>query len=298
MKPRHLIGPEYGHKSANDVIDRADDKLQLKSVMDALAARDEQIKTFATKAKSEIDTHGRMLDETKSALEKIAGEGSRLQTRLTDVEQKLARRGGQSDHYEQPVSAKFVAGDEFKALQARGKGSARLSVKTVTSITSATSGTGGVGDAIRPNRTPGIVTAPQRELTIRDLIMPGRTDSNSVEYVKETGYQNLAAAVAEGALKPQSDLAFDLLTSPVRTLAHWFLASKQVLADIPLLQSYIDTRAIYGLKYVEEAQILAGDGTGQNLLGMIPQATAYAFATYSAGADTKLDRVRRAMLQV
>src|SRR3954465_3253699 len=251
MKPNHLIGAEYGRKSA-DVIDRADAQVELKSVMDGLARRDEEIKTFATKAKSEIDTHGRMLDETKSALEKIAREGTQLQARLMDVEQKLARRAfGNGDPGEQPVSAKFVAGDEFKSLQARGKGSARLQIKAVTSITSATSGTGGVGDAIRPSRVPGVVTAPQREFTIRDLIMPGRTDSNSVEYVKETGYQNMAAAVAEGALKPQSDLAFDLVTTPTRTLAHWFLASKQVLADIPLLQSYIDTRARYGLLYVE-----------------------------------------------
>lgn len=128
--------------------------------------------------------------------------------------------------------------------------------------------------------------------------MPGRTDSNAIEYVKESGFQNSAAPVAETALKPQSDLSFTLVTTAVRTLAHWFLASKQVLSDIPLLQSYIDGRARYGLMYVEEAQLLAGDGTGQNLLGLIPQATAYGFATYSAVGDTKIDRLRRAMLQV
>ena len=88
------------------------------------------------------------------------------------------------------------------------------------------------------------------------------------------------------------------MTTNVRTLAHWVLASKQVLSDVPQLQSYVDQRLRYGLMYVEEQQILAGDGTGQNLFGLIPQATAYAFATLSVSGDTKIDRLHRAIQQV
>lgn len=62
--------------------------------------------------------------------------------------------------------------------------------------------------------------------------------------------------------------------------------------------SFDETARVRTLAYVEEQQILAGDGTGQNLLGLIPQATAYAVGTYSAATDTKIDRLRRAMLQV
>ncbi|HGN1556271.1 TPA: phage major capsid protein, partial [Pseudomonas aeruginosa] len=173
----------------------------------------------------------------------------------------------------------------------------RLRVKAVTNITSATTGTGGVGVAIQPDRVPGIIAGPDRPFTIRDLIMPGRTGSNAIEFVQESGFQNMAAPVAETLSKPQSDLSFELKTTTVKTIAHWFRASKQVLADIPLLQSYINGRAIYGLKYVEENQILAGDGTGQNLLGLIPQATAFNDALRKAG-DTKIDTLRRAILQV
>ena len=173
-----------------------------------------------------------------------------------------------------------------------------MNVKAVTTITSATTGTGAAGSLIRPDRRPEIIAPAQRLLTIRNLLLPGRTASNVVEYVKETGYQNMAAPVAEGALKPQSDIKFDLVQTTVKTLAHWILASKQVLADVPLLQSYVELRMTIGLAQVEEAQLLGGDGTGQNLLGLIPQATPYAFATYSKEGDTKLDRIRRAILQV
>ncbi|WP_442513820.1 phage major capsid protein [Pseudomonas promysalinigenes] len=279
--------------------EHADDKLQLKAVNDLLDERDQEIKAFAAKAATEIKEHGTILAETKTILDGLVKDGLGLQDRLQEIEQKMARRFSAND----PVDVKSIGeelsdSDDFQSLQTRGRGIARIGRKAVTNITSATSGTGGVGVAIQPTRLPGIITEPERQFTIRDLIMPGRTSSNSVEYVRESGFQNMAAPQAgEGAAKAQSDLSFELKDTPVRTIAHWFRASKQVLSDIPLLQSYINGRAIYGLKYKEEEQILAGDGTGQNLLGLIPQATAFNEALRKTG-DTKIDTLRRAILQV
>ncbi|MEZ1851555.1 phage major capsid protein, partial [Pseudomonas aeruginosa] len=73
------------------------------------------------------------------------------------------------------------------------------------------------GALVAPDRRPGVVAAPQRRLTIRDLVAPGTTESNSVEYVRETGFVNNAAPVSEGTQKPYSDLAFELENAPVRT---------------------------------------------------------------------------------
>lgn len=278
-------------------IDNADDKNEIKSIVDALAKRDSEMKSFCEKATEEIKSTGKIATETKSALEKLSTDGVEMQARLTELEQKLARRGaGSAEHDAKSIGAQFTDCDDFKALASKGRGIARMALKAVTSITSATTGTGGVGDAIRPDRIAGVQTPLLRQMTIRNLLLQGRTASNAIEYVKETGYQNMAAMVAEGGAKPQSDIAFDLVTTTVKTLAHWVRASKQVLADIPLLQSYIDGRLRYGLQYVEEAQILAGDGTGQNLLGLIPQATAFNEALRQDG-DTQIDILRRAILQ-
>lgn len=285
----------YRRKSAEE---SGDARNELDEVMRALTARDDQIKQFASKADSEIKSHGKMLDETRGTLERLAGEGTALQQRLMDVEQKLARRGGGGGEAAvKSIGQQFTESEQFKAHGMK-RGRSRLEVKAVTTITSATTGTGAAGALIRPDRQSDIITPAQRILTIRNLLLPGWTESNAVEYVRETGFQNMAAPAAEGTLKPQSDIRFELVSTPVRTLAHYVMASKQVLADVPLLQSYIDLRMTYGLAMVEEAQILGGDGTGQNLLGLIPQATAYGFATYSKASDTKLDRLRRAILQV
>ena len=133
-------------------------------------------------------------------------------------------------------------------------------------------------------------------MTVRDLITPGRTASSLIQYVRETGFTNSAATVAEGTLKPESDLTYDLQQSAVVTIAHWIKASKQILDDFPALQSMIDGRLRYGLAFVEEAQLLKGSGSGNNLNGIYTQATAYAAPITISGA-TKIDVLRLMLLQ-
>jgi HK97 family phage major capsid protein len=120
-----------------------------------------------------------------------------------------------------------------------------------------------------------------------------------VQYVKETGYANAAASLSEtaGTTKPQSDIKFDVLTSNVTTIAHWVLATRQILDDVPMLQSYIDGRLRYGLALVEENQLLNGSGTGTDLAGIYTQATAFAPPITIPATVTRIDVLRLAMLQ-
>ncbi|MCP5995866.1 phage major capsid protein, partial [Klebsiella pneumoniae] len=85
------------------------------------------------------------------------------------------------------------------------------------------------GDLIVPDRQGGIIAAPERRMTVRDLITPGRTNSNAIQYVQETGFVNAAATAAETTLKAESTMKFDLKTVPVATIAHFVQASKQIL---------------------------------------------------------------------
>lgn len=271
----------------------------IKQLSADLVARDKEIADLVTKASDEATRAGQISDETKSALEALATKASDLVTRLTELEQKAVRSvGGGGGGQIKSLGEQFTESEEV-ALAIKGgqawRGRARMELKAITSAT--TDANGSAGDLINPQRTPGIVAPPERTLTIRQLLAPGRTNSNSIEFVQETGYVNAAAMVAEGGLKPESTLKFNLETTNVRTLAHWVLASKQILDDVPQLQSYIDARMRYGLADVEEMQLLLGDGTGQNLLGLIPQATDFDEGRRKAG-DTMIDTIRRAMTQV
>lgn len=273
---------------------------EFKTLKTQLEERDATIKTWTEKAAEEIKAAGKISDETKTALEKQATQGTELAARMGEVEQliaKLKTEVGNTPARARSVGERFTDDEKVKEFLTRGMAAKGRISMDVKAITSATSGDGGAGDMIIPYRVPGIITPPQRLLTIRDLLAEGRTTSNAIDYVQETGFTNAAAPVAEGAQKPESSLEFTLHSAPVRTLAHWVQASTQVLADVPQLQSYIDTRLRYGLELVEEDQILAGDGTGQNLLGLIPQATAFDVSRKRVG-DTRIDIVRRAMTQV
>lgn len=288
----------YGRK--DDKPDLAVLAKEFGQVKKDLAERDAEIKRFTSEAAEQIKATGKIADETKAALEKQAKAGEELAARFAEIEQLIAKLSANDPGQRKSapsVGQRFIEDEKVKEFLKDGlasKGRVQVNVKAITSLTS---GDGGAGDLIVPQRVPGIIRQPDRMMTIRNLLSVGRTTSNSIEFVQETGFTNNAAPVAEGQPKPESSMNFELQTAPVRTLAHWVQASKQVLADVPQLQSYIDTRLRFGLELVEEEQLLAGDGTGQNLLGLIPQATAYDTSRSRVG-DTRIDTIRRAMTQV
>lgn len=276
---------------------------EMQELLAKLTARDDELKALVEKANAEAKSAGTIAAETKAAIEKMIEGNAAMHARVLEIEQKQARRAGGDFDLRLSTGQSFTASESFKKLATDMRGTARMTFKsialnaTVADVTSLTTGTGGAGDGIAPDRLGGIITPALRRMTIRNLLMPGRTGSNLIQYVQETGFQNMAAPVAEAASKPQSDLSLDLVDTPTRTLAHWIKASNQVLADIPQLQSYIDGRLRYGLQYVEETELLAGDGTGQHLTGLIPQATAFDTSLLKSD-DQQVDVLRRAILQV
>lgn len=283
----------FGRKNAGE---RLDDAAALNEVVAAIKARDAEINEFATKATEEIKATGKVAAETKSALEKLSQDGAGLADRLLAVEQKLSRRGGIAEA-PKSVGQKFTESPEWKAFN--GSGNVRLSIKANELTSATTDANGSVGDAIVPQRLPGILMPAERVPTIRDLLLPGRTSSSSVEYVEETGFTNAAATRAELGSVAQSTLKFDLKTANVKNVAHHIVASRNILSDIPMLQSYIDVRLRYGLAMAEEEQLLAGNGLGNNVAGLFEYATAFNETLYSDGAtDTRIDTIRRAALQV
>lgn len=245
-----------------------------------------------------FETHSAAVAEK---LTKGAEEVEGLKARLDELEQKAARRGGGGGSGDkQSLGHLVVASDGVKGMNAhqRGKASVVVSRKAITSGSS-TVGTGrSPGTSLAPaDRRPEIIAPIDRRFVIRDLIAADGTDAAAIEYPVETGFVNSAAMVAEGETKPYSDLTFDLKTAPVRTLAHMFKASRQILDDSPALAGYIDTRGRYGLKLKEERQIFFGDGTGQNLVGLMGQSRAYQTARTKTG-DQDFDVLLHAISQV
>ncbi|MCT8003290.1 phage major capsid protein [Sphingomonas sanguinis] len=225
----------------------------------------------------------------KSAAELAEETKTYLDNRFFAIEQKIAR-GELHGGAEAPLTwgGEFVeAKSEDIAALVKSRGRLGMEVKATISTQ-----TGSGGGLIVPTRDQTLMM-PQRRLTVRNLMTTIEVSSNSVEYARQTARPTGADTVAELALKPESAIAFDLTTAPIRTIAHWIPASLQVLDDAPQLRDMIDTELLYGVALKEEQQLLNGSGTGQNLTGMVTAATAFDPAVLTALGFTSPNRIDR-----
>lgn len=264
-------------------------------IMRELKRIGDEVKSVGEKALQEAKKAGDLSAETKTKADELLVKQGELQARLAEVEQKQDRRGGDEEAEIKSIGHSLIESDAYKAWHSSGgmKTSRDAFAFAVKAITSAAVS---AGDGVAPDRLPGVQMLPQQRLTVRDLITPGRTASNVVQYLQESGFTNNAATVAENVKKPESDITFDLKNANVVTIAHFFKATKQILDDFPQLQSLVDGRLRYGLQLAEEAQMLNGSGVGNNLMGIRTAATAYAAPIAIAGA-TRIDVLRLALLQ-
>jgi len=268
---------------------------QIEQINASLKTVSDQLKAQAERAQKDIQAHQQMSAETRAKVDQLLTEQGELRARLANAEQvHAAAQSGGTTHGPQSMGEQLTESDGYKVFASNPHGTFRMPVRAAIG-----SGSGSAGDLIVPERLPGIQRPMLRRLTVRDLIAWGRTSSNSIEYAREKLFTNNAAPVDENPSggKPESHLTFEATSAPIITIAHWIHASKQVLADVPMLQSYVDGRLRYGLKFVEEAQLLKGSGVNLNLNGIYTQASAYANPGLTVQNETRADRLRLAILQ-
>ncbi|HCS1228884.1 TPA: phage major capsid protein, partial [Salmonella enterica] len=272
----------------------------LKKVTASIEEATGKFNAKAEDALKEAQKSGRLSEETKAAVDKMASEFNALReaektlkAAIGELEQHVAQMPlANAKHIVETVGQQVISAEALKTFSASVEGGKRVSIPVNAALISS-----GVAEGVvEPQRLPGIDTTPKQRLFIRDLIAPGRTSSPAIFWVQQTGFTNKSAVVPENTQKPYSDIAFATKITPVTTVAHMFKASKQILDDFAQLQSTVDAEMRYGLKYVEEQEILFGDGTGVHLHGIVPQASAFS-AEFRVEQQNGIDDLRLAMLQ-
>lgn len=220
-----------------------------------------------------------------------------LDGRILEVEQKSVRRGSADGLMPTESLGRAFTEDprlhEFAQNRKSGIGG-RLTIETKAITSVANSAASLIAQPARDQ--PALI--PQTSLSVRDLVTVIPITTGSVEVPFQTGRTNNAGMVAEGTLKPESSLTFDMRQVPVRKIAHWMLASMEALDDAPQLRGIIDSELVYGVAYLEDLQLLKGDGTGQNLTGMNPLATPYVEPTgLELVNPNRIDMIGAALLQ-
>lgn len=141
-----------------------------------------------------------------------------------------------------------------------------IELKAVGDITTANITGGTVWGA---QYQPGIIQSPNRKTHMRSIIkVLAAGPGTDFYFMRENGAgEGAIAPTAEDAIKPQLDI--DLVESSVKfeTIAGWLRISRKALNNVQGLTAFLQSRLPEKLLNVEDAQILAGDGTSPNLKG-------------------------------
>jgi HK97 family phage major capsid protein len=238
-----------------------------------------------------------LLDEAKGIKARIDGASNDAAmlaeiNRLTAGMTNTPANGRQAQQVLKSLGQQFIDDPNYQAfIKAGGHRSthAWASPEVELHATTLSEAAGSAGPLVLPDYQPGIVPLLFKRLVVADLIAPGTTESNLISYMKETTFTNAAATVLEGGTKPESTLVFAAATSAVQKIAHWIPVTEEMLEDFAQTRSIIDARLRLGLDLVEEDQLLNGNGTPPNLLGLMNLA---GLTTAQArGADTNADAI-------
>lgn len=270
-----------------------------KKILDAIEVKlGEAVKQY----EGQLKENGEASEKARAEVKALAAEHEalvksmpELKNRIKEVEQLLAT--GKISHKEAPKTwgQSFADSEQFKNFKGGAGTKARIEVKN-TLLGEAGSPQEPSDTIIPSQRLPGVVPGAYRALNILDFVNTGSTGSNQIEYTREASWTNDAAETAEGAQKPESDLTFELISDPVRTIAHFIKASKQILDDAPMLASYIDSRMTHGVRNRLQLQILRGTGVSPLISGLSASGRHTAFTPESG--ENSFDAISRAKYAV
>lgn len=254
-----------------------------------------KLNEYSIKVENSLNQNNNLSEEMKAKLDESLIVQSSLQNSVRSLEQIVAKSNTQAKQETSKNFADLILNNaDFKAsfepVQARKFGSAGVSIKAaLTSFDD-------VGTVLIEPHKRQFIKRLDAGLKIKDLLGYNKTSSNQIPYVVQEEIINKAAHVEEGEEKPESSLKFTDKDSYVDTFAHMLYASKQILDDVPALQSIINNDMLQGLRIVEELAILYGEG---KIVGLFDQATDFEKTKYANLVDkaTPIDLLRLAMLQ-
>lgn len=225
---------------------------------------DDEIQTINAKG-AEVQELNEKIQAAKSAndlLESLGGP-------VTEAEQKQA-----SETVAKSLGENFVkTADLSNVKQGRGfrvqadEFGAKAAGDTHTTLTT------GAG-LLQPQIDTNIVKGFHERPTIADWLGAGQLSSTAIRYFVEKAFDPAAggnfAYVGQGEKKPGLEFPdYDEVTETLKKIAGWIKLADEMAEDLPFLVTEINNRLLYQLLMFEENALLNGDGTGQNILGLL-----------------------------
>lgn len=233
----------------------------------------------------EVSTVEGLIEEVRALDAQIAAGNEKLADILGSgsSEESLAKHGlnahskslGRLDHLE---------GQFVPSGQTKGRGVLDLSAKGLQTIARSASGNAVFGTTALGQKAlvtagqsiasipmlPDVVTNGRPPTSLLEVLRSRTTTTPSWQYLRQTGRTTNAAFVAAGDEKPSSDYSTETVENKLSVLAHISgPVDKYVLGDAPALERFLVDEMNYGIRTALEAQIVGGNGTAPNLLGLL-----------------------------
>lgn len=288
--------------------------MEIKELVDAVNVANTELKSLKAKYDSELKAATDGTEEAKAESKAAVGElkasmdamSQKHEQAMNDLVAQMKRPGGGQEQQAKSLGAAFV--QEAKEFI----GSDTLLGKSFN-IKDISGGSGSGGALVRPDRDPTVYRSigGMRQMRIADLIPSIPTSSNAVEIMRLADAGDpaapqgtvIGAGKGEFATKAPTTLEWELVTVNIPTIAVHTRASRQVLADAPMMQSIVDGELTYKLQLESDDQLLNGVGTGQNLTGILVDASINDVGELLTGTDpgdvpaAMIDHIRAAVTE-
>lgn len=170
----------------------------------------------------------------------------------------------------------------------------KIEVKAPAEVTSGNITTATTPDNYAASNATMVTDYIRENIFVEQYLQVGSTDKPSIPYVDETAGEGDAAMVAEGGLKPLIDADYNVKYSEAKKVAGRMKASEESLYDFKWLNNKLQGTLKRKHDIARQQNILNGDGTGQNLNGIVNLATPFnasqlgtLAATFPAAPDPK-----------
>lgn len=144
-------------------------------------------------------------------------------------------------------------------------------------------------------RTGQLVLSAQEMPGVVDVMPMQETSFAAVKYMEETTYTNNAVETAEGSDAGESALALTERSVTVEKIPVWIPVTDEELEDVVGIRDYIDNRLTLMLKQRLDGQLVAGDGSTPNILGILNKSS---IGTQAKGTDPTPDAIYKAIVVV
>ncbi len=157
----------------------------------------------------------------------------------------------------------------------------RIDLKAATDIT-----------GTPPTLLPGYVARAHEPTRLLDHIPTTPMNGPSIEFLAHTSTIGSAAMVPRGGLKPEVSLGIVPTILTARKIAVTASCPDEVLQDFSTFVGYLASELNRIIIDTENAQVLSGDGTGENLQGLL---TVSGGIVRAQATDTALDTLEKAV---